>query len=83
MPPVPLKYASASTVYVQIFEGHKFHKIRRKQYFREILVLNIRILPLINIKTWPKNCEKGQKLGFVNFCPSKICTYMVSYPLTF
>ena len=34
---------------VQIFKRHKFYEFHRRERFHEVLVLNVKILPLITI----------------------------------
>ena len=46
------------TVYIQILKGCIFHELRRRQRSCKILVLNIRILPLINTRT--SICENNK-----------------------
>ena len=51
-------FLAKCTVHVQIFEGHEFHEFCGRQCCYEFYsyitssTLNIRILPLINTKTW-------------------------------
>ena len=39
-----------ATIYIQSFEGRKFQEIHGRQHFREILVLNIRIMKIKSSK---------------------------------
>ena len=61
------------TVYVQIFEGHKFHEFRGRQHFCEILVLHIRILNYICENIIMKKDKTCEIYEFI------ICTHTVNF----